>query len=224
MDSDAQSTSYKSNIAIDRNAENPSVARVLKLLQPIATKRQEHFVCITLNAKHMVIGTHTVFIGSATASLVHPREVLARAIDDRAAAIIVGHNHPSGDPMPSNDDVSATRQLAAAAETMGIPLLDHVIVAGERYCSFKEQRLLVKPALVNEDIKKDIAKRFNELYTPLVHLIEALDVIEPGGTLAEDIRVREEDDNTVRLEFVARPTILTINDGVRKMVLRVVEL
>lgn len=221
---DAQSTSYKSNIAVSRNAEDPSVGPVLKLLHPIATKRQEHFVCITLNAKHKVIGTHTVFIGSATASLVHPREVLARAIDDRAAAIIVVHNHPSGDVRPTEEDITVTRQLAAAAETMGIPLLDHIIVAGERYCSFKEQGLLVKPALVNEDIKKDIAKRFNALYTPLVQLIEALDVVEPGGTLAEDIRVLGEDGNTVRLEFVARPTVLTINDGARKMVLRVVEL
>lgn len=223
MASDAQSTSYKSNTAHKGNI-NPRVTEVLKLLRPIAVKRQEHFVCITLNAKHKVIDTHTVFIGSATASLVHPREVLARAIDDRAAAIIVAHNHPSGDPRPSDDDISVTRQLAAAAETMGIPLLDHVIVAGRRYISLKEHGLLVEPSVVSEDIKKDIAKRFNELYAPLVQLIEALDVVEPGGTLAEDIRVRGEDGNMVRLEFVARPTILTINDGVRKMVLRVVEL
>ena len=204
--------------------KNLLLPTIVARLQSIATERQEHFVCITLNTKHKVIDTHTVFIGSATASLVHPREVLARAIDDRAEAIIVAHNHPSGDPRPSDDDISVTRQLAAAAETMGIPLLDHVIVAGERYCSFKQQGLLVKPSLVNEDIRTNIAERFNALYAPLVHLIEALDVVEPGGTLAEDIRVRGEDGSTVRLEFVARPTILTINDGARKMVLRVVEL
>jgi DNA repair protein RadC len=89
---------------------------------------REHFVVIMVDRKNRLIGINTVSVGSLTASIVHPREVFKVAILSNAAAIICGHNHPSGEPQPSSEDRSLTRQLIKAGHILGIDVLDHVII------------------------------------------------------------------------------------------------
>ena len=98
----------------------------------------EVFAMICLTTKHRVIAYHEVSRGTLDATLVHPREVFKAALLANAAAIIVSHNHPSGDPTPSADDVDLTRRLAAAGDLLGISLLDHIVIGDGRYFSFKE--------------------------------------------------------------------------------------
>ncbi len=101
---------------------------------------QEEFHIITLNTKHAVITTHQISVGTLGASLVHPREVFRPAIRDAAAAIILVHNHPSGDPTPSGEDVNVTEHLEEAAATVDIRILDHIIVARDGATSMQEYR------------------------------------------------------------------------------------
>lgn len=105
-----------------------------------ATKEQ--FLVILLNSKNKVIGTELVSEGSLTNSVVHPREVFLPAILQHAASICVAHNHPSGDPMPSIEDRQLTAVLLAAGQTLGIPLLDHLIIGDGAYYSFQEDGAL----------------------------------------------------------------------------------
>jgi DNA repair protein RadC len=105
---------------------------------------REHFVVILVDRKNRLIGLHTVSVGSLTASVVHPREVFKVAILSNAAAILCGHNHPSGDPQPSREDCSLTRRLVQAGQVLGIEVLDHVIIGdgAADYYSFADQGLL----------------------------------------------------------------------------------
>jgi len=95
----------------------------------LCAESREHFVAILLNARHEPIAVETISVGSLNASIVHPREVFRPAILAAAASIIVAHNHPSGDPEPSEEDLSITRRLAEVGELVGIGLLDHVVIA-----------------------------------------------------------------------------------------------
>lgn len=115
---------------------------VVPLLAHIAGKAQEHFVCITLNGANEVIEKRIVTIGLLDKSLVHPRDVFADVITDRAAAVIFAHNHPSGDLQPSEHDLETQRQLEEAAKIVGIRVLDHVIVSKKGYFSFQESGLI----------------------------------------------------------------------------------
>lgn len=121
-----------------------SPARVMDQV-PASVKagRKEHFLAFYLNARSQLVHHETVSIGTLSASLVHPREVFAPAVSCGAAALIVAHNHPSGDCAPSAEDKDATRRLSRAGELMGIPLLDHLIVAESGFFSFKEHGLLI---------------------------------------------------------------------------------
>ena len=103
---------------------------------------KEQFVVILLNNKNKVIGTEVVSEGSLSSSIVHPREVYAPAILHHAAAIMVAHNHPSGDPKPSTEDTEATRVLARSGKVLGIPMIDHVIIGDGNYYSFLENEAL----------------------------------------------------------------------------------
>lgn len=105
-------------------------------------EQKEHFAVLLLNTKHHIIGMREISVGSLSASVVHPREVFRAAIDFAAAAIILLHNHPSGDPTPSREDISVTQRLVKAGKIMDIPVLDHVVLGRERYASFKKQGLL----------------------------------------------------------------------------------
>ncbi|MDO4780940.1 MAG: DNA repair protein RadC [Candidatus Saccharibacteria bacterium] len=104
-------------------------------LADIRSRQQEYFVCLTLDGANRLINKHVISIGTLTASLVHPREVFAPAIADRAASIIVAHNHPSGSLRPSEADVAVTRRLRKAAELLDITLNDHIIITKSGYVS-----------------------------------------------------------------------------------------
>ena len=101
----------------------------------IKNKRQEHFVMLTLDGARRLIKTHTITVGTLTASLVHPREVFAPAMEDRAASIIIAHNHPSGSLDISPKDREVSKRIQEAGELLGIKLDDHIIVAGDEFVS-----------------------------------------------------------------------------------------
>jgi DNA repair protein RadC len=103
---------------------------------------QEHFVCLYLNTKNQVLHKQTVFIGSLNASIVHPREVFKEALKRSAASIICIHNHPSGDPSPSREDIEVTKRLTECGKMLGIELLDHLIIGEQKYVSLKEKGYL----------------------------------------------------------------------------------
>jgi DNA repair protein RadC len=104
--------------------------------------QKEHFVCLFLNTKNHVIAQETLSMGSLNASIVHPREVFRAAIKRSSASIICVHNHPSGDPTPSPEDVQITERLVQAGEIVGIEVLDHVIIGDRRFVSLKEHGLM----------------------------------------------------------------------------------
>ena len=101
----------------------------------IKNKKQEYFVMLTLDGARRLIKTHTITVGILTASLVHPREVFAPAIEDRAASIIICHNHPSGSLDIGNKDKEVTKRIKDAGELLGISLDDHIIIAGDEFVS-----------------------------------------------------------------------------------------
>jgi len=108
----------------------------------IKNEEQEHFVVLLLDTKNNIKNKHIVSKGTANSSLANPRELFKFAIRENAIAAIVGHNHPSGDPEPSRDDIDVTQRLIKAGELIGITILDHIIVAGERYASLTERGLI----------------------------------------------------------------------------------
>lgn len=103
---------------------------------------REHFVVLLLNRKNGIIGINTVSVGDLSSSIVHPREVFKPAIVAGAASIIVAHNHPSGDPAPSRDDINVTTRLKEAGDILGINVLDHIIIGDGCYISLKARDLL----------------------------------------------------------------------------------
>lgn len=117
-------------------------ADVLPLIANYADRKQEHFICISINGANEVITSRVVSVGLVNKTQVHPREVFADPITDRAAAIIVAHNHPSGSLLPSKEDIEVTKQLKTAGETLGIRLMDHVIFNHKEYYSFLEKGAL----------------------------------------------------------------------------------
>ena len=111
----------------------------LPLLTDIMNKQQEYFVCISLNGANEIIEKRVVTVGLLDTTQVHPREVFADAITDRAASVIIAHNHPSGELRPSNNDLTDHKQLVEAGKILGIKVLDHMIVTKKGYCSLKEE-------------------------------------------------------------------------------------
>ena len=100
---------------------------------------QEHFICLYLNTKNQIIARETIFKGSLNASIVHPREVFKEAFRRSASSIICLHNHPSGDPTPSREDIEVTKRLVECGKIIGIELLDHIIIGEHKYVSLKEK-------------------------------------------------------------------------------------
>ena len=109
-------------------------------LNDIKDKKQEHVILLTLDGARRLVNKHTISVGTLMSSLVHPREVFSPAIEDRAASIIIAHNHPSGDPKPSDEDISITIRLKEAGDILGIPLVDHFIISKNSYYSFKLEK------------------------------------------------------------------------------------
>lgn len=112
-----------------------SAEKAVQLLADIRTRKQEYFVCISLDGANRLIAKRIITIGTLTGSLIHPREVFADAITDRAASIIVAHNHPSGNIEPSEADHQVTERLLSASTILGIKLNDHIIVTAHSYAS-----------------------------------------------------------------------------------------
>ncbi len=127
---------------IRSNRRISSASEVYQELKTFADRAQEYFLTITLDGASHIIETRTVFIGTLNQSLVHPREVFADAIADRAAGIIIAHNHPSGTLEPSQADIQITRRLEEVAKLVGIELLDHLIITKEGYYSFSDEGLI----------------------------------------------------------------------------------
>lgn len=115
---------------------------IISLVADIAGKQQEHFVCISLNGANEVIEKRIVTIGLLDKSPVHPREVFADVIADRAAAVIFAHNHPSGELQPSEADLRTHQQLTEAGKILGLRVLDHIIVTRKGHYSFQEAGLI----------------------------------------------------------------------------------
>ena len=141
--------SYSFNLALPVVREASQVCcrtpeDVARVVADTAQLAQEAFTVITLNTKYKVIDRHMITLGIADASLVHPREVFRTAIQDSASAIVLTHNHPSGDPNPSAEDLRITRQLLEAGRIIDIDILDHVIIGrGERpFISLRESGLV----------------------------------------------------------------------------------
>lgn len=118
---------------------------IAKLLaRTVKDATREHFIVVLLTSRHTVLGIETVSVGSLNASIVHPREVFRPAILASAAAMILAHNHPSGDVSPSDDDITITNRLVDTGRLVGIDVLDHVIVGGNgTFLSFREKGLLM---------------------------------------------------------------------------------
>lgn len=112
------------------------------LLSEMRDYDREHFMVLYLDRKGGLIVKEDVSIGGLHSSIVHPREVFKTAVKRSAASVILAHNHPSGDPSPSRDDIDITRRLIEAGQIMGIEVLDHVVIGDNRYCSFKEKGLI----------------------------------------------------------------------------------
>ncbi|WP_082235967.1 RadC family protein [Halobacillus massiliensis] len=112
------------------------------IMEEMRELKQEHFVCLFLNTKNQVIHRQTIFIGSLNASIVHPREVFKEAVKRSAASIICAHNHPSGDPTPSQEDIQVTRRLNECGKMIGIELLDHIVIGDRKFISLKEKGYL----------------------------------------------------------------------------------
>lgn len=119
-----------------------STKDILACLDHFRDKRQEYFVCLSLDSGQRLIARRVVTVGLLDATLVHPREVFAGALTDRAASVIIAHNHPSGDAEPSKTDIKTTQQLVAAGILLGIKLQDHIIVAPDNHYSFRANQLI----------------------------------------------------------------------------------
>jgi DNA repair protein RadC len=120
-----------------------SPADVADLLMPeMRYLDREHFRVMLLNTKHHVFGVETISVGNLNSSLVHPRELFRNAIKRGAAAVVLVHNHPSGDPSPSTEDTEITRRLVEVGNLIGIQVLDHVIIGEGNYVSLREQGVI----------------------------------------------------------------------------------
>ncbi|AGA59996.1 DNA repair protein (plasmid) [Thermobacillus composti KWC4] len=126
------------NRRLSDNVKIRSPEDVKSLLWDLQHLDREHFVCIFLNTKNKVIGRETISVGTLNAALVHPREVFKAAIRRGAASVVFAHNHPSGDPCPSPEDIAITRRLFEVGELVGIEVMDHVIIGNPGYSSMKE--------------------------------------------------------------------------------------
>ncbi|MCP8617014.1 DNA repair protein RadC [Salirhabdus salicampi] len=104
--------------------------------------KQEHFIALYLDTKNQIIHQQTLFIGSLNASIVHPREIFKEAVKRSAASIICAHNHPSGDPTPSQEDIQITKRISECGKMIGIEVLDHIVIGNGRYVSLKEKGYL----------------------------------------------------------------------------------
>jgi len=117
-------------------------ADIYSWLKPYCDKKQEHFIVFTINGGNEILARRVVTVGLLNSSQIHPREVFADAIADRAASVVLAHNHPSGNYEPSEEDIRVTKKLKNAGEILGVTILDHIVFSETGYCSFLERKLL----------------------------------------------------------------------------------
>ena len=117
---------------------------ILPYVQNYAMCAKEHFVMITLNGGHEIIKIHLISVGTVSKTIIHPREVFREAIKENASSIVICHNHPSGNCVPSEEDIETTKFLIKASKLIGIPILDHIIFDCDSYYSFLEHDVLFK--------------------------------------------------------------------------------
>lgn len=115
---------------------------MLPYFEFIRYKRQEYLLSLSLDSGNRLIARRTVTIGLLDTSLAHPREVFAGPIKDRAARVVIAHNHPSGEAEPSSQDITTTQQLIAAGQILGVPLYDHLIITAKGHYSFRQNGLI----------------------------------------------------------------------------------
>ncbi len=133
------SVTYK----LEKPITNPTVAaEIINQVFDLENQPNEIFAILCLSTKNKVVGAHLISQGSLSASIVHPREVFKAALLNNSASIILAHNHPSGDPEPSREDVETTKRLVEAGNILGIRVLDHVIIGEQRYLSMREEGLM----------------------------------------------------------------------------------
>ena len=123
------------------SVSSPGDAAAL-VMENLRHKLREHFQVVLLDTKHKLMGIEEISIGSLNSSLIHPREVFRPAIQKACACVILIHNHPSGDPTPSREDLDVTRRLCEAGRLVGIEVLDHVVIGDGKFVSFREKGLL----------------------------------------------------------------------------------
>ena len=131
---------------LDANCETLPVIKTVQdvIAQTVymRNKQREHFMVIYLNGRNQMVFKKPMFIGTLNASLVHPREIFLEAFKQNAASVILAHNHPSGDPTPSTNDLEITKRLISAGKIMGVEVLDHVIITKSQVYSFKENKIV----------------------------------------------------------------------------------
>lgn len=132
---------FKLQCVAEARAQIRAPADTFALLRDLAAEPQEHFVVLCLSTRNHVVRRQTVYVGSLNTSVVRLGEVLRPALVHNAAAIIVAHNHPSGDPSPSPEDVAVTRNLIEAGKLLDIDVLDHIVVGADRFVSLRERGL-----------------------------------------------------------------------------------
>lgn len=116
---------------------------VYQVIKPkIAHLKKEHFILASFDTRNRLIGVDTISVGTLNSSLVHPRELFSVAIRRHAASVIIAHNHPSGDPDPSDEDLRVTKKLVEAGKLMGIQVLDHIVVAQDSFFSFSSESII----------------------------------------------------------------------------------
>jgi len=132
-----------SGVPLIKSKEYNSAIQIYNLVNPyLIDKEKEHFIIVSLDTRRRLIALDNISIGTINQTIVHPREVFKTAINRRASFIIIAHNHPSGDPTPSADDLAVTERLVNVSYTIGIPILDHIIVGQKQFLSLKEQEYI----------------------------------------------------------------------------------
>ena len=128
---------------LPREISNPDqVYKAITAITSVEGEAQEVFGVLILNTKNKIVAVHEISRGTLSSSMAHPREVFKPAVLHNAAAIVCFHNHPSGDPEPSREDIETTKRLVEAGKIMGIEVLDHIIVGDEDYSSLKERGVI----------------------------------------------------------------------------------
>ncbi len=143
--------------AASREIKIHKAADMHPLLQPYALEKQEHFVVVSLNGAHEIVDIHVVSVGSQNRTIVHPRDVFSHAVQTKASAIIVAHNHPSGNCEPSVEDYQLTERLILSAKAIGIQLLDHLIITKTGFFSFLEETsIFTKEILSTGELTREL--------------------------------------------------------------------